>query len=112
MSLVREIAKKLLNCIYSLKMNASGDYHIEANVRLQHANIEKYVSILKDCNVVWSNIGKYTYIGRYTELPYCDIGRFCSIGSHVVLAEGLHPTEYVSTHPLMYGGMGYKLRGG
>ena len=61
---------------------------------------------------MWSEIGKYTYIGSHTELPYCRIGAYCSIASHVILAEGMHPTSYVSMHPLMYGGMGYRLRGG
>lgn len=112
MAFIRERAKDLFNFVHRLRMNTSGDYHIEANVRMQHSKIDKYVSIFKDCNVVWSEIGKYTYIGQHTELPYCRIGSFCSIASHVLLAEGMHPTDYISLHPLMYGGIGYRLCGG
>ena len=112
MSKIKDIAKRIYNVTKRIQLNLTGDYHIESRVSLQHSKIDKYVSIFKDVNVVWSEIGKYTYIGSHTELPYCRIGKYCSIGSHVWLAEGLHPTEYVSTHPLMYGGMGYRMRGG
>lgn len=112
MSFLRETAKKLENWINRIRLNATGEYYIEAQVRMQHARIDKYVSISRDCNIVWSIIGKYTYIGSHTELPYCKIGAFCSIAPHVILAEGMHPTEYVSTHPVIYGGTGYKYRGG
>ena len=109
---LRENGKKLMNWINRIRLNSTGDYYIEEQVQMQHSRIEKYVSISKDCNIVWSIIGKYTYIGPHTELPYCKIGAFCSIASHVILAEGMHPTQYVSMHPVMYGGKGYRLRGG
>lgn len=112
MIFVRRYIKNIVEFLNRLRLNLSKNYYIENNVRMMHSSLEKYVSISKGCNIVWSEIGKYTYLGQNTELPYCRIGRYCSIASHVILAEGRHPTAYVSTHPLLYGGMGYRMRGG
>lgn len=112
MVFIKNYIKQLVEFLNRLRLNLSGNYYIESKVRLMHSSLEKYVSISKGCNVVWSKIGKYTYLGQNTELPYCSIGRYCSIAPHVILAEGLHPAFYVSTHPLLYGGMGYRMRGG
>lgn len=106
--MIRDLAKRIVNDLIRIRLNSSGKYYIERDTKVMHATIQEYVSLYKNVNVLWSEIGKYTYIGQNTELPYCRIGRFCSIGPHVILAAGLHPTHFVSSHPVLYKGMGYR----
>lgn len=48
------------------------------------------------------HIGKYSYVGANTQLSYTNVGRFCSIGDKVSCALGVHPLNFISTHPAFY----------
>jgi len=50
-------------------------------------------------------IGKYSY--GYEQFYYNDvrlnsIGSFCSIGPNVKISPGTHPTEYITTNPIIF----------
>lgn len=107
---VKRTLKKVVNFILRIKLTLCNDCYIEDKTSILHSKLDKYVSISRGCNIVWSEIGKFTYLGENTKLPYCRIGHFCSISSDVKLAAGLHPLDYVSTHPVFYGR--YRLGGG
>lgn len=49
-----------------------------------------------------SYIGMASYISGNAHLRNVKIGRFCSIGRNVETGFGVHPTEFVSTHPAFY----------
>jgi len=49
-----------------------------------------------------SYIGLGSYISGNSKLNKACIGRFCSIGQNVVNAFGIHPTDWISTHPAFY----------
>lgn len=49
-----------------------------------------------------SKIGLYSYIEKGSSVNYCDIGKFCSIGPNFKAGQGIHPTNYLSTHPNFY----------
>lgn len=49
-----------------------------------------------------SSIGKFTYIGPDSKIALTTIGCFCSIGRKVTIGLGLHPTNWLSTHPAFY----------
>lgn len=49
-----------------------------------------------------SYIGLGTYISGYTKFNKVNIGKFCSIGQNVKNSFGIHPTDWVSTHPCFY----------
>ena len=99
---MKRIIKKILNIIKKWKLRLLNDDYIELGVDLLHSKIGKNVILSKNSNVTWSRIGKYTYLGENAYLPYCKIGKFCSIAPEVRMAAGLHPKNYVSTHPLFY----------
>lgn len=99
---MKRIIKKILNIIKKWKLRLLNDDYIELGVNLLHSKIGENVILSKNSNVTWSRIGKYTYLGENTYLPYCKIGKFCSIAPEVRMAAGLHPKNYVSTHPLFY----------
>lgn len=46
-------------------------------------------------------MGYGSYIAKNSSISG-KIGRFCSIGSHVRVIVGMHPVDFVSTHPMFY----------
>lgn len=58
--------------------------------------------LLDDVRIFNSCIGRYTYIASNSRIVNASIGRFCSIGSEVIIKVGMHPTDFVSTHPLFH----------
>lgn len=50
-----------------------------------------------------TKVGRFTYFrgGRIGSLS--SIGRFCSVAPDVVIGEGNHPTDWLSTHPFQFG---------
>lgn len=51
-----------------------------------------------------NSVGAYTYFGKSCAIRNCSIGAYCSIGNNVVINPSEHPLDYLSTHPLQYGG--------
>jgi acetyltransferase-like isoleucine patch superfamily enzyme len=51
-----------------------------------------------------AKIGAYTYIREASIRRVASIGRYCSIAPGVICGETEHPTDYLSTSPLQYGG--------
>lgn len=51
-------------------------------------------------------IGDYSYINSGAESVLIEsnvsIGSFCSIAPGVIIAQGNHPTNYITTHPILY----------
>ena len=61
------------------------------------------LNLLKINSSVFScYIGLGTYISGNTKLNKAQIGRFCSIGQNVRNGFGIHPTDWVSSHPCFY----------
>lgn len=51
-----------------------------------------------------AQIGAYTYIREASIRRVTSIGRYCSIAPGVICGETEHPTDYLSTSPVQYGG--------
>lgn len=58
--------------------------------------INNYSSLSK------SYMGLGSYIAGHTSLTRIKIGRFCSIGQNVKNSLGIHPTNFISTHPAFF----------
>lgn len=52
-------------------------------------------------------VGALTYIGPESEIKNATIGRFCSIARNVALGPPEHPVDWVSSHPMQYGGLNW-----
>lgn len=82
--------------------NLRNDIHIGENSKIRFAKINSNVQIGSCSNISGGKLESYSYLGDCCELPQTKIGKFCSIASHVKLAAGNHPLEYVSTSPYTY----------
>lgn len=47
-------------------------------------------------------LGNFTYVGGHSNLKNCTVGHFTSIASDCRIGLGIHPTNFISTHPLFY----------
>lgn len=56
----------------------------------------------ENVSLVNSSIGDYSYISANTKIKNTTIGNFCSIGPNVQMTLGIHPSDFISTHPTFY----------
>jgi len=75
---------------------------IGRNSVLTKVTFEKYSSLGERVVLVNSKIGNHSYISRSGQIHNATIGRFCSIGPGVKIGLGIHPTDFISTHPVFY----------
>lgn len=47
-------------------------------------------------------LGYGSYVHDNSNVSNCKIGRFCSLGNGILRASGMHPMDFVSTHPAFY----------
>jgi acetyltransferase-like isoleucine patch superfamily enzyme len=52
--------------------------------------------------LVNTHLGNFTYVGGNTSIKNAKVGHFCSIASDCKIGLGIHPTDFVSTHPAFY----------
>ncbi|MBB1269289.1 CatB-related O-acetyltransferase [Shewanella sp. SR44-3] len=55
--------------------------------------------LFKKIDISHSSIGKYTYFAGKGTVSNAIIGSYCSIADGVKIGIGLHPLDWVSTHP-------------
>ena len=67
----------------------TGTLELEAPVNITH------VSASGHCRV-----GAFTYTNHTCEIANTDIGRYCSIGQNTTINPGVHPVDFLTTHPL------------
>lgn len=53
-------------------------------------------------NLYKVKLGNFTYVGGNTNIKNASVGHFTSIASDCRIGLGIHPTNFVSTHPLFY----------
>ncbi len=69
---------------------------------VKNCHFGEYVTIGDNCVVVGSSIGRYTYVSSESKVYNTAIGKFCSVGSELKVGLGIHPTTFISTHPIFY----------
>lgn len=47
-------------------------------------------------------LGNYSYIGGHSVVHNATFGKYCSVASGCMIGLGIHPTNYISTHPVFY----------
>lgn len=47
-------------------------------------------------------LGEYSYVNEHSLLRGVSVGRFSSIGPHFICGHGEHPTNFVTTSPVIY----------
>lgn len=73
-----------------------------------------YMSVIINCTfsienhifpfakLINSHLGNFTYVGGNTHIRNAEIGHFTSIASDCRIGLGIHPINFVSTHPCFY----------
>ncbi|WP_445776043.1 CatB-related O-acetyltransferase [Shewanella sp.] len=71
--------------------------------RLNKSSVFGCKSILfKKIDIYNSSIGKFTYFAGKGTVSNAIIGSYCSIADGVKIGIGLHPLDWISTHPSTY----------
>lgn len=61
-----------------------------------------YTTVYREAYVSGCSIGRLSYIGPRAIVTNTDLGSFCSIGSGVRIGPGIHPINWISSHPAFY----------
>lgn len=69
---------------------------------VRHSSFGYSVTIYNDVVLEHVRLGDFTYVANGSLLAHVTCGKFCSIGPGVKIGLGIHPTEFVSTHPIFY----------
>lgn len=103
--------------IKDTKISSSSVVHPTAN--LFKSNVDDNSVLLRDCDIIESDIGKYckifdrsylfkvilgdySYVNMYTTILRTNIGKYNSIASHVYIGPTPHPLNKVTTHPFIF----------
>ncbi|MBR4909985.1 MAG: CatB-related O-acetyltransferase [Clostridia bacterium] len=71
---------------------------------IKNSTIDKKSKICPGAHLVNTNVDKYSYIGNFSTVINCNIGSFCSIADNCLIGSMAHPTDWVSSSPVMYAG--------
>ena len=77
---------------------------------VKNSDIDKSVWVGSGTQIVDSSVQYGTYIGKTSQCLYAEIGKYCSIANNVIIGGAEHPTAFVSTSPVFYGGYKNPLR--
>lgn len=69
---------------------------------VSNTKIGLYNTFYSHVSINNSEIDDFVYVASGTTILRTQIGRFCSIGPNVKIGLGLHPTNFISTHPAFY----------
>jgi acetyltransferase-like isoleucine patch superfamily enzyme len=103
MRLSKILPEKLLVNIINLRVKLKYDVIFEKGATAGMKTIFEGKNLLKsNAFINKCYVGLGTYISGDTKLVKAKIGRFCSIGQNVTNGFGIHPTNFISTHPCFY----------
>jgi acetyltransferase-like isoleucine patch superfamily enzyme len=86
-----------LYLIKAFKRRKVGLFSLCRNSKIHgRAKVHSFV-ILKD-----SEIGDMSYVANFSRITNCRIEKYTSIGPNVIVGLGMHPSDWVSTHPAFF----------
>lgn len=102
--MMKEVIDKLIKYIKNKKIKYG------KNTIINTLKIGKNFCIGKNCIIAKGvtignnvSIGDCTYISSYTTIDTnVNIGKYCSIAKNVFIAPGVHKTNYLTTHPILF----------
>jgi len=106
--LIRSVLKPGLLKGYASKMleeklNKEGkEIFISADYQVIDSVFEKNNRLFGPGKIAHSHLGSFTYLQSNTNIAHCKMGRYCSVGPNTLIANGIHPTDFISSHPLFY----------
>jgi len=67
-----------------------------------NSKFENNTAIYPGCSVSNVKLGAYSYVNENSSMGGVPLGRFTSIGPQFICGYGEHPTNFVTTSPVMY----------
>ena len=94
--------KWLWQKIYLETVNRSKKLKIGYLSFVDNLKVGNYNTIYEYVIIKNVELGDFTYISKNSEIMNTNIGKFCSIGEQSKIGLGIHPINYISTHPIFY----------
>lgn len=85
-----------------LKKNGRNNVKIDYLSHITNSVMEEYTTVYQNVRLHNSHLSSFTYVSNSSVLIGTKVGRFCSIGPGCRIGLGVHPTDFVSTHPIFY----------
>ena len=75
---------------------------IHEDCAIKDSNLEKHNCLYQNCSLWRVELGAYSYIAKNAQIGMTKIGKFCSIGARLQCTPGIHPINFISTHPIFF----------
>jgi len=89
------------NCYVYQSMLAKG-VMLKDGCRVFESDLGEFSAVYADTVLGAVKLGKYSYVNENSLLRGVHVGRFSSIGPHFLCGYGEHPTNFVTTSPVLY----------
>ena len=96
------IPKSLLNYFERKYFQYKYDVLMDKGASASNTFFEGKNRLMNNASVSNSYVGFGTYIAGNTGLNRIKIGRYCSVGQNIRNRLGVHPTNFISTHPAFF----------
>ena len=94
--------KWLWQKIYLENLNKNNKLRIGYLSLIKNLKVGKFNTIYEYVSLKNVELNDYTYVSKHTEIMNAKIGKFCSIGEQCKIGLGMHPSNFISTHPIFY----------
>ncbi|HIF9074990.1 TPA: CatB-related O-acetyltransferase [Photobacterium damselae] len=82
--------------------NGKKNIKIDYMSHITNSSLETNTTIYQNVRLHNSKINRYSYVANNSVIIGATIGKFCSIGPNCRIGLGIHPSNFVSTHPIFY----------
>ncbi|HEX7294115.1 MAG TPA: CatB-related O-acetyltransferase [Pyrinomonadaceae bacterium] len=89
------------NC-YLYRSTLANGVMLKDGCRLFESDLGEFSAVYSDTLLAAVKLGEYSYVAESALLRGVKVGRFCSIGPHFLCGYGEHPTNFVTTSPVLY----------
>lgn len=84
------------------KYRSNGSWVAKNAIVDKESILDGYNKIYSSARLSKTSVGRFTYVGPESKIAITTIGSFCSIGPRVSIGLGVHPSNWLSTHPCFY----------
>lgn len=84
------------------KKKGKKNVFVDIHCNVKNSDLSDNTSIFSDSTFNNSKLGENSYISNNCKILNTKIGNFCSIAPHVTIGIGIHPIDFISTHPAFY----------
>ena len=83
-------------------VSAGSNVTVGVDSCITNCALDQWITIGRGSRVSHTSIGANTYTAEEVRISRATIGKYCSIGPGCRIAQGIHPSSFVSTSPVFY----------